>query len=156
MTNVTVKIEKADNELEPGFEHAKGKENAKDDGNLENDEAEPDVVGNETEPEEDDQENEDDGDTKVPAKAEEESTKEDTANNHQTMGGHIGRKEVTDPTPPADDATKLDKETVDVESPEEKEVFEEALAKELAEDKDEDTAQMMEEETEAGDAANDM
>ena len=72
------------------------------------------------------------------------------------MGGHVGRKEVTDPTPPADDATKRDKEPVDVETPEEKEVFEEASAEEPAEDKDEDTTQMMGEETEAGDAANDM
>ena len=70
--------------------------------------------------------------------------------------GHVGRKEVTDPTPPADDATKLNKEPVDVETPEEKEAFEEAPVAEPAEDKDEDTTQMMGEETEAGDAANDM
>ena len=156
LTNDTRKIEKVDNELEERSEHAKGKENVKDGGNVEDNEAELDVEESETESGKDDQENEDDGDTKVPAKAEEESTKENTANNHQTKGGHVGRKEVTDPTPPADDATKLDKGPVDVETPEEKEVVEEVPAVEPAEDKDEDTTQMMEEETKAGDAANDM
>ena len=113
------------------------------------------MVENETEPEKDIQETKDDSDKEVPAKVEDESTNEDAAK-PSNKSGHFGRKEVSEPTPPTDDATKLDKELVVVGSPEEKEVFEEDPAKELTEDKDEDTAQMMEEEKEAGDAANDM
>ena len=113
------------------------------------------MVGNETELEKDIQEIKDDSDKEVPAKVEDESTNEDAAK-PTNKSGHVGRKEVTDPTPPADDATKLDKGPVDVETPEEKEVVEEVPAVEPAEDKDEDTTQMMEEEAKAGDAANDM
>ena len=167
LTNITPKFEKADIDVEHEPEHARDKENVDNVKNLEKDvedattEVKPkEELAADVEESEEKLEKEEkikaNGETDVPAKPEDESTKEDAAKIHQTMGGHVGRKEVTDPTPPADDATKLDKEPVDVETPEEKEVFEEASAEEPAEDKDEDTTQMMGEETEAGDAANDM
>ena len=70
--------------------------------------------------------------------------------------GHIGRKEVTDPTPPADDATNLDKEPVGVWTAEEEDVPKKAPAKESGEEEEDNPAQLKEEGKEDGSSTDDI
>ena len=74
------------------------------------------------------------GETDVPAKPEDESTKEDAAKIHQTMVGHIGREEFIEPTPSTDDATESNKEPVVDWTSEEEDVCKKAPTEESMEE----------------------
>ena len=167
LTNITPKSEKADIDVEHEPEHARDKENVDDVKNLEKDvedattEVKPkEELAADVEESEEKLEKEEkiksNGETDVPAKPEDVSTKEDAAKIHQTMVGHIGREEFIEPTPSTDDATESNKEAVGVWTAEEEDVPKKAPAKESVGEEEDNPAQLKEEGKEDGSSTDDI